>query len=507
MRRLRWPTGNIVSVPDEQVGSALATGYTNVSPVEAGSTIAAAPAEDNGLAGAADAAATSTLSGATLGASDVALKYLLSKGQAKTVSADRAAHPYISGAGQIAGTILPALAAPESLLARSPAGLTSSLGRALAERAGVGEAGLAARAAIHAGSGAAEGAIYGGGQYLTDVALDDNQPLSVEGFVGSVGNGALFAAPVGGAFTLGEGALIRARSLFPRGEVTSAAANGIQKEATSTLSSAIGDGDQMAQQVRQQVALNNANKGVAQSNEQITRRAFGGADPATIVDQAAAGADSTQLSEALHAYDQSRAQLLDWVHAEADPDLEAALSNLRAPGVQGPGANGIGIYPDLEQSLENLRAPHSVQSRDLVPQGEFGAPGKGGIKSPEELLQAAADAGAPEPTGQPDATRAGRPGRPAQGTAGPPEPVDTSAAAPRPESSRVSYQVERHGDPIDGKFEIKGSDGSSKIIDRSEMDDWVDEHLPKGFSESGINTRAPFALESGMPSAGSLHEE
>lgn len=483
MGLLRAPSGDIVTVPDEQVESSIARGYTPVSAGEAGQTTSALPPVDNGALGALGAAATSTLSGLTLGASDVALRALLTKGQADQVAADRAAHPVISGAGQFAGNLLPAFAAPESLLAKTPAGLTSSLGRTITEHAAGEGAGLGTRILAGSTGAAAEGAIYGGGQYLSDTALED-KPLSAEGFVGAMGHGALFAAPIGGALTAGEAALLKVRSLFPSAAITPEAARTAQQEATSGIQQAVSDGDQMAEAVKQKIALTDAQTGMAQAGEQVTRRVFGAADPASIVDQATGGATRAQLSDALDKFEASKAQLQDWIQSEADPELEQALTNLRSPklqitgpaakrafyeetqwppelpsvrhtpddafeasmlGLRSPDVQAAGAAPAGEQNLESLLSslPHGGVQREAVPVGEFGAPGKGGIKSPEELEQALREAGTEQPSASVpsasslDSTRAGKRGGLAEGT-----PAQAYAESPPPEPARPKYAVE-----------------------------------------------------------------
>jgi hypothetical protein len=75
------------------------------------------------------------------------------------------------------------------------------------------------------------------------------------------------------------------------------------------------------------------------------------------------------LSRALDEYDSAKAAFHD-IHATVDPDLDALMRGLEAPG---------------------------VSSRQLnVPVGEFGAPGQRGIKSPAEIERAAAESGLPE---------------------------------------------------------------------------------------------------------------
>jgi hypothetical protein len=380
MGLLRSPDGTIVNVPDEQEGSARAGGYTPVSIGEAGATTGALTPEETGAAGAVTAGATGALSGLTLGASDYAFKGLLDRGDFEHVAASRAQHPYATGAGELGGMLLPALATGGAaagveglgarILSRAPAAGVSRIGAAVSGIAGEG-AGLLGRTAAASAGAAAEGALYGGGQYLSQTALED-KPLSAEGFVGAMGNGALFAAPVGGAFTLAESALVRARSLFPRSEMTAAAGREAQHEATSQLGQTLSDGEAMAQTARQRIGLADAKQGMAEAGEQVTRRAFGGADPQAIVDQAAHSAESQQIADALQKFHASMAKFTDWAQYEADVEIEDALRGLRAPG---------------SQELPTIPPPSGV------PVGEFGATGSRGVKTPDELAHAVVAAG------------------------------------------------------------------------------------------------------------------
>lgn len=377
MGLLRSPNGTIVSIPDDQEGSAIAGGYSHVSLGEAGATTGAITPEDTGTAGAVRAGASSVLSGLTLGGSDVALKHLLDRGDFANLAAAREQHPLASGAGELAGMLLPALvtggasagASVEGLgakiLARTPAAGVARVGATIG---GLGEgAGFAGNLAARTAGAGAEGALYGGGQYLSQTALED-KPMSAEGFVGAMGHGALFAAPIGGAFTLAERTLVRARSLFPRAEMTAAAGREAQHEATSQLAGVIGDGDQMAAAARQRIALADAKEGMAASGEHVTRRAFGQADPMALGDQVATTVEKQQIGEALQGFEASKARLVNWIQTEADPELEAALTGMKAPEIEFTGA---------------------------VPVGEFGAPGARGIKTPDELARLAAGTDAP----------------------------------------------------------------------------------------------------------------
>ncbi len=177
MPQLVGPDGAIVNVPDEEAGQLQAGGYRPIGLGEASRIGAASQPETSpGLLSGVGAGASSLLSGVTLGLSDVALKPLLDRGAFERMAADRAAHPFVSGAGNLAGALAPALATGGAsagaeagigarILAASPAGLAGKLGGAVS---GLGEgAGFAGRLAAATAGAGAEGALYGGGQYLT----------------------------------------------------------------------------------------------------------------------------------------------------------------------------------------------------------------------------------------------------------------------------------------------------------------------------------------------------
>lgn len=391
MGLLRAPDGTIVSVPDDQEGSAIAGGYNRVSLGSAGATTGVLTPEDTGAVGAVRAGASSVLSGLTVGASDVALKYLLDRGDFANLAAAREQHPLTSGAGELAGMLLPALmtggastgASVEGLgakiLARTPAAGVSRVGAAVS---GLGEgAGLAGRVAASTAAAGAEGALYGGGQYLSQTALED-KPLSAEGFVGGMGHGALFAAPVGGAFTLAERTLVRARSLFPRAEMTPAAGREAQHEAAAQIAGVIGDGEQMAATARQRIALADAKEGMAASGEHVTRRAFGQADPGALADQVATRVEKQQIGEALKDFEASKSRLTDWIATEADwIAAEDALHGLGEP---------------IRGTPEGLRGHGELDVQATpVAVGEFGPLGARGAKTPAEIERIAAGTDAP----------------------------------------------------------------------------------------------------------------
>ena len=225
MPQFRTPQGAIVVIPDDQADSAEASGYKPVGIDRAGSVNSARDSEDRGVLGGVNAAATGLLSGATLGGSDYLLKGLLDKGQFERLAAEREGHPIAAGIGQVTGAIIPAIAAPESLLGRLPSGIVGrATAEAVAEGRAIGGASGVARQLVASG---AEGAIQNAGMYISDTALGDRE-LSAEGLAASLGPGFAFGVG-GGAAALGvEQGTIAARRLFSRAAGTDKAAEAAQ---------------------------------------------------------------------------------------------------------------------------------------------------------------------------------------------------------------------------------------------------------------------------------------
>lgn len=361
-------------MPSAHVAALLAAGWHAPTSADASrlSTESAREQDYGGVAGAAKATAYGLARGATLGLSDIAFR--AGGASAEHLRGLQEHNPIASTVGEVGGALLPALAAPGSLLARTPTGIASGIGRAITESAGHSVLKEAGAAALGAG---VEGALQGGGQYLSQVALED-KPLSAEGFVGAMGHGALFAAPVGGGLALAGAALQRARSLFPKSQVSAAAAQGVQHEANGALGQAVADGDRMAEEVRRRVAITDSKIGMAEAGEGVTRRMFGAADPQAMGDQITGGVDRAQMTNALRKYDASKAQLSDWIREEADPALESALTGIATPDVGQPGgriekvpgkfgepelAQGTPITPDNRALMDAL----DVRSRQLEP--------------------------------------------------------------------------------------------------------------------------------------------
>lgn len=515
-------TGKLRDVSDQDVAGALAAGWTTETPADVGrlSTDAANELNYGGVGGGVNAALAGLARGASLGGSDVAARVFGGEDAAKTLEGLQAQNPYTSGASEFAGMLLPSVVTGG---AATPAGIASIVGRRTAAGLTRAGAGVLERAAGHAAGAAVEGALYGGGQYLTDTALE-NKPLSAEGFVGGMGKGALFAAPVGGAFALAGEGLQRARALFPRSEITAEAAASVKNDASAALHESLADGDAMAASARQKIALADAQAGQAGARTQVTRTVFGGSDPAAMGAQVDATANKAQLAEALGKLETSQAALKDWIAAGGEDELADQVAGLQPP----------------------TALPPEAQS---VPVGEFGEPGQRGIKSPEELQRAVEEAGTP------DASPSAAPTEPSPATAvlrkgsSPPlldaigaTPAEVSPASPAPaslddiqpspasrtpaESTRVGrrsaseppaaqspepsppnvqqrIEVVRVGRPTAGTMEARLPDGSVVPLAKGEARDWIESQLPKGYSSGLLETHYDFSIERSLPSAAS----
>lgn len=218
---------------------ALNQGYTPVSPEEAHQVYAAEGAKqaenERGLAGTATAFGTQALSGATLGLSDVGLAHILDPSEREQIAADISAHPYAATAGAVAGSLAGAVAAPESLLARTPAGYLGSMAMRASEE-GLARGGIAGTAKAIAAFGA-EGAAQSAGQYIGAAAIEDKD-LTAEGLAGAASAGFTFGALGGGAaLGISKGAISVRKLIAPAlegGEEAAVAA----KQGWSTASQA-----------------------------------------------------------------------------------------------------------------------------------------------------------------------------------------------------------------------------------------------------------------------------
>lgn len=243
------PTGETASVPIDKVAGFGSQGWK----VESAGQAAEAVGSDvrtaglGGVGGSVLAAAGGLARGATLGLSDVAARQV---GLGDTLAGAQEAHPTISTGAQIAGAVVPAFVAPESLLAKTPAGLAS---RAATSIAKVGEgAGTVARLGA-AGAGAAlEGGLQNAGSYVSETALAD-KALAADAFAAAMGHGALWGGVAGVGLAASERALVAARRLFPKSEVTREAVQAAEDEAQHGIASAVDDGAAVQQTARQKL--------------------------------------------------------------------------------------------------------------------------------------------------------------------------------------------------------------------------------------------------------------
>lgn len=245
------PSGEVVSVSDDGLAAAVQAGYRPEQQTE-GVQRAAHEGELANYSGIADTIKAGVLAGmrtATLGLSDAAY------GDPRELRMLREAHPTATTTGTLAGiaATLPAggtgaLAETSALL---PAGMVARRAAGMVRAAE--DAGAVGQVAAIAKAGAYEGAWQGAGSYLSDVALEDKD-LSAEGFLGSVGHGALWGGLAGGALGGIEKGAVAARRLFPRSAVGDAGAVDVaEQSAASALEKAADVGPQVVQAARKRL--------------------------------------------------------------------------------------------------------------------------------------------------------------------------------------------------------------------------------------------------------------
>lgn len=519
MPGLRGPDGKIVYVRDDEVPRYTAGGdYQLVSPEAAGAAQSVIAPQDTGAIGAARAGLGSLLSGATLGLSDLVLTGMGTEGEAEQIAAERAAHPILSGLGQVAGAVLPSLISGG---AATPAGYLSKL-------AGQGiEAGAATGGALGAAqsltAAAAEGAVQNAGIYLSDVALGDRD-LTAEGMTGALGTGLAFGASGAVAAHGIEAGTIAARRMFARyAEGGEKAAQLAAHEWEQTSKASLDAFDQTADMARARLAeaenaraqaglaRDQAAAGLAEAKAwtpptepvagpppakalppDAAARLFEGVDfapgsdiptvgqPATAVLRTPAPAE-TQLTAHLQEYTAARSEF-EAMRARVDPDLEAALQGLGELDVQA----------------------------EAVPIGEFSAPGEGGFKSQNELARLAAGTDAPgvAPALEQPGTRVlrgGARGTPEAKSLG--EIAGESSLAPPPATAEIpealprgGIEVVRPSNPRTRGMELKLSDGTTRPLTIDEAAAIVDRETPAGFrGTAGVDIRQRFVINHEIP--------
>lgn len=365
--RLRGPQGQTIEVPEgESIGHYVDRGFEVLS---AGDEYAALKAEaakpvDRGALGTINAGATSLLSGATLGLSDVVLSSLSTGEERRQLFEDRAANPLVSAGANIIGTIAPALAAPGTLLGSAPAGI---VGRASAAgfEAGRAAGGLAGVAQA-AGATAVEGALQSAGAYLADTALADRK-LSAEGALAAIGLGATFGGAAGGALLGIERGTIAARRMFARTANADKAAAEAEAAWTAAHQSTIEANDTAAEVAKAKLAQAR----VAREQADLAKQ------------QAVAfEADVRSAATDIDAYRQqfagdiaAREQQLQRLALPAGPDIAlAAPGPAKLQELAEAVAEHDAARIDLDDLLRRLDAPDiepGVASPVTVPRGQF----------------------------------------------------------------------------------------------------------------------------------------
>ncbi|MGE5802941.1 MAG: hypothetical protein ACM358_11865 [Gemmatimonadota bacterium] len=182
-------------VPDEHVEARAAQGWKLQTHTDAlaAATAAANEASYGGVAGGIKAGLAAAARGATLGLSDVAARALGGDNAAIALEGLREENPGISFAGEVGGALAPALLSGGAAL---PAGLAARAGSAVTA---LGEGGGALRAiGAAAAGGALEGAIFGAGQGVSELALSQD-PLTVEHAASALSSNMLYGGLIGGA--------------------------------------------------------------------------------------------------------------------------------------------------------------------------------------------------------------------------------------------------------------------------------------------------------------------
>lgn len=290
----RGTDGSLQQFSPAQEAHARAQGFTPVSTAEAGQESGAIDDGSGGVLGGINAATTGALSGATLGLSDVALRGLLSESEMGQVSADRAAHPWISGGANLVGALAPAFltggaSLPSSLAGRAGVGVAGELG-----------GGLLARAA----GGAAEGALYGAGQGVSDLALS-RDPLTWERASSTIGSNMLFGGALGGV--TGAGSALVERGLQKAGSALEEHA--AARAAKSTVAPELADLDaaglrgardaEVEQLAGTQTAQRTADRSAVVDDMIAYRSAVKEANPWLVINEGEASAQLTQANRTL----------------------------------------------------------------------------------------------------------------------------------------------------------------------------------------------------------------
>lgn len=185
-------TGEAHGVPEESIAEAAARGWKIESDPQAlaRASADAEAARYGGVEGAVNAYGAGVWRGATLGGSDVVAGAVGGDQTRQYLHGVQQQNPLISTGGELVGTV-----AGGELL---PAGQVAKLGgRVEAALAGEG-AGALAKVGAAGARGATEGALYGAGSGVSELALSDD-PVTLERMASVIGSHALYGAGAGAA--------------------------------------------------------------------------------------------------------------------------------------------------------------------------------------------------------------------------------------------------------------------------------------------------------------------
>lgn len=203
--RLVDPQGEIRDVPTDAAAGAIESGWRMPSTQEELGRVTAQAREEQfgGVGGQIKAGLAGAARGLSLGGSDVLARAIGGDDAAIVLEGLRETNPVTSTLTEVGGALAPALVTGGAAL---PPGAASRLGAGIA-RAGEG-AGALARIGRAAAGGAAEGALFGAGQGVSELALSTD-PLTVERVASAISSNALYGAALGGPLgALGKGAEI-----------------------------------------------------------------------------------------------------------------------------------------------------------------------------------------------------------------------------------------------------------------------------------------------------------
>ena len=421
--------GNAIRVPIDKAGNLLREGYTVES---AGMREQREEGELKAerAPGLLASTALGAARGLTFGGSDVVGNAL---GQRRYLKEAKEAHPIGSALGNIAGGV-------GALALTGGGSAETTLGK------------LAV--------GAGQGAEINAGSYISDVALGDRD-LSAEGFVGSMGKGALWGAgaEVG---ILGAGkSLAAARKMFPKGELSKVAVDAAESHAASEIAGARQDAEGLRDAARQRM------RGI---REEV------GSDPRLRAEHEAVASDAARQ-----------------VAAEANPQaaVEAAVGAPAAP-------------PDIAPSL--MRRP------DLVEKATEAA-GKVAGKKAAQAIAPAEEAATEEPNSllaKLQATKQRLDQGATLAEVGKPtaieDAVNAHVAKTHPEMDRIVRAERQMSEASKAVDEWLGGEGAAPEAStrKQAVKDWVKQTRPTEagwYSKVPENSQMPGTLEgsAGMP--------